>query len=85
MPAYEDSVTNTESKTLQERIVEKLLRRKSSDRFLKPFLQELNRISRPYIWLLVGVYLSLILPIGVLMVLLINAHSNILRLCNHQQ
>ena len=78
-----DPTTTTETRSVvgNDRVLEKLLKKKSSEKFLKPFLLEFSRMIRPYMWMLVGVYLSLILPIMILMVLLIVAYGHILQLC----
>lgn len=74
--ATETDASVTESKrkstVVSDRLMEKLL---SRTKFLRPLLDELMRYARPYMWLLVGLYLSLIVPMIVLMCLLFHVHG----------
>lgn len=53
---------------------------KLHDTVIRPLFQELTKKIRPYMWLLLGIYLSLVLPILILVVLLVHAHSHIIQL-----
>lgn len=53
---------------------------KIQDTVIRPLFQELYRKVRPYLWFLLGIYLSLVLPILILVGLLIHAHGHIIQL-----
>lgn len=50
------------------------------DSVIRPLYQEILKRVKPYLWFLAGVYLSLILPILVLVGLLVHAHGYIMHL-----
>jgi hypothetical protein len=85
-----DSELNTEGEAPQPRrrprdvLFHKLLGYstpgKIHDAVIRPLFQELYRKIRPYLWFLLGIYLSLVLPILILVGLLIHAHGHIIQL-----
>jgi hypothetical protein len=73
----ETDVTTDTKKKVKGLVFEKLMNRA---KFIKPILDEFLKVIRPYVWILLGIYLSLIIPLLILIGLLIHTHIYIIHL-----
>ena len=81
MPDDNDSVsvqtleteTNKSTKVIaRDMLFEKFMGRTSSvhEKLIRALMKEVNKILRPYLWLVIGIYLSFILPL-IIMIMII--------------
>ena len=91
MPDDNDSVsvqtleteTNKSTKVIaRDMLFDKFMGRTSSihEKLIRALMKEVNKILRPYLWLVIGIYMSLILPLIVLIILLIHTRGYIIHI-----